>query len=183
MSTNSDGDGWARLRVLVADDNADGAESLALLLRMRGHDLRVATDGPAALREAEAGQPDVVILDLGLPGLDGYEVARRLRQRELEALRREPPLLIGVADHPDDETDRRATLAGIDLHLTSPVNHDLLQDILLRFAKSSHPADTPAQAGPKRRGKPAAHQPRGRRARPSPREPVAELLPQAGLGG
>jgi CheY-like chemotaxis protein len=183
MRTNSDGDGRARLRVLVADDNADGAESLALLLRMRGHDLRVATDGPAALCEAEAGQPDVVILDLGLPGLDGYEVARRLRQRELEAPRREPPLLIAVTDHRDDETRRRATLAGIDLHLPRPVNHDLLQDILLHFAVSSHPADAPARAGAKRHGKPAAQRPRSRRARLSPREPVAELQPQAGPGG
>jgi CheY-like chemotaxis protein/anti-sigma regulatory factor (Ser/Thr protein kinase) len=66
-------------RVLVVDDNADAAASLAMLLRLSGHDVRTAHDGPASLREAEAFRPEVVLLDIGLPRMDGYEVARRLR--------------------------------------------------------------------------------------------------------
>jgi CheY-like chemotaxis protein len=68
------------VRVLVVDDNADAADSLAVLLRMRGHDVRIAHDGPAALTLAEEVRPAIVLMDLGLPGMDGYQVARQLRQ-------------------------------------------------------------------------------------------------------
>jgi len=67
------------LRVLVVDDNDDSAQSMALWLRFRGHDVAVARDGAEALTEADRYQPEAVVLDLGLPGLDGVEVARRLR--------------------------------------------------------------------------------------------------------
>ena len=66
-------------RLLVVDDNQDAAVSLAMLLRLQGHEVRVAHDGPAALEMAKAYPPDVVFLDIGMPGMDGYEVARRLR--------------------------------------------------------------------------------------------------------
>src|SRR5262249_2694853 len=66
-------------RVLIVDDNADAAESLAMLLRSAGHQVMTAHDGPAALKTAEAVRPDAVLLDIGLPRMDGYEVARRLR--------------------------------------------------------------------------------------------------------
>src|SRR3954469_5124709 len=69
-----------RMRVLVVEDNADAARSAAALVRRWGHDVRVAFDGPTALREASEDEPDVVLLDIGLPGMDGYEVARRLRE-------------------------------------------------------------------------------------------------------
>jgi two-component system, OmpR family, response regulator len=117
------------LRVLVVEDNADAAESLALLLRMHGHQALIARDGHAALREAEASQPDVVLLDIGLPGLDGYEVARQIRGRS----RGKPPFVIAISGHADDEARRRAAEAGIDLHLAKPANYDELQDVLLRF--------------------------------------------------
>ena len=68
-------------RVLVVDDNVDAAESLAMLLRLGGHEVRVAYDGPTALRLAEAEPPEVAFLDIGMPGMDGYELARRFRER------------------------------------------------------------------------------------------------------
>jgi CheY-like chemotaxis protein len=67
-------------RVLVVDDSQDGADTLARLLRMEGHDVRAAADGPSALAAAAAFRPDVVLLDIGLPRMDGYEVAAQLRQ-------------------------------------------------------------------------------------------------------
>src|SRR5215831_19316248 len=69
----------ARRRILVVDDNVDAANSLAVLLRLEGHEVRVACDGPAALAAAQADPPEMVVLDLGMPGTDGFEVARRLR--------------------------------------------------------------------------------------------------------
>ena len=109
-------------RVLVVDDNA-AAESLALLLGLWGHQARVAHDGPAALRLAQEHRPDVVFLDLGLPGLSGYAVAQRLR--------REPDLaetlLVAVTG---SEEDGRSHEAGLDLHLTKPVDLDVLRRLL-----------------------------------------------------
>jgi CheY-like chemotaxis protein len=116
-----------RLRVLVVDDNADGAESLAILLRMHGHDPRVASDGPQALREAEEGRPDVVLLDLGLPGLNGYEVARRIREQPWG----HGMTLIAITGYADDTYRRRSAEAGIDLHLAKPVDFPELQALLL----------------------------------------------------
>src|ERR1700675_3513501 len=69
------------LRVLVVEDNIDAADSLSLLLRLYGHEVRVARTGPTALEMASASRPDVVLLDIGLPGMDGYQVARRLREK------------------------------------------------------------------------------------------------------
>ena len=69
------------MRVLVVDDNVDAADSLAMLLRLHGHEVQVARTGPTALEMASASRPDVVLLDVGLPGMDGYHVAKRLRER------------------------------------------------------------------------------------------------------
>src|SRR6185436_2174212 len=74
-------------RVLVVEDNPDAAESLAMLIRLQGHEARVARDGPEALSVVEGYRPEVALIDIGLPGIDGYEVARRLRAR---------PELLGV---------------------------------------------------------------------------------------
>lgn len=113
--------GGAR-RVLIVDDNADAAESLALLLRLKGHEVQVAHDGPQALAAAAALRPQVAILDIGLPGMDGYEVARRLR--ELPALAGVRLLaLTGYGQQPE----RQAALdAGFAQHFTKPVDPDEL---------------------------------------------------------
>jgi signal transduction histidine kinase/ActR/RegA family two-component response regulator len=115
-------------RVLAVDDNADAVESLALLLGVLGHEVRTASDGPAALETAAAFRPDVVLLDIGLPGMDGYEVARRLRD---EAGLKET-LLVAVTGYGQEEDRRRAEQAGFDAHLTKPAHPGELLAVLAR---------------------------------------------------
>jgi two-component system CheB/CheR fusion protein len=115
-------------RILAVDDNADAAESLALLLGVLGHEVRTAGDGPAALEAAAAFRPDVVLLDIGLPGMDGYEVARRMRD---QAGLKET-LLVAVTGYGQEEDRRRAEQAGFDAHLTKPAHPNELLAVLLR---------------------------------------------------
>jgi CheY-like chemotaxis protein len=114
-------------RVLVVDDNLDSAETMAEMLKLWGHDVRTAYDGPGALEAARAHQPDAVLLDLGLPLMDGYETARRLRQEGLAG-----KLLIAVTGFGGAEDRRRAAEAGFDTHLTKPVSPEALRELLLR---------------------------------------------------
>ncbi len=104
-------------RVLVVDDNADTAETLGHLLRASGHEVRLAGDGPAALAAASGFAPDVAILDIGLPTMDGYELARELRRREPQGLR-----LIALTGYGTASDRERAVNAGFDEHLTKPVD-------------------------------------------------------------
>jgi two-component system OmpR family response regulator len=117
------------LHILVVEDDPDCARSLALLLERFGHGTSVAPDGPSALAEARVHPPDVVLLDLALPGMDGYEVARRLHQGE----GRKPPFVIALSGFPDDAA-RRAE-AGIDLHLLKPADPEELAAMLERFRR------------------------------------------------
>jgi CheY-like chemotaxis protein len=110
------------LRVLVADDNRDAAETLAVVLRLEGHDVEVAHDGPTALLLFERHRPDVALLDVGMPGLDGYEVARRIRARADSA----HVLLIAVTGWGQEKDRRQSADAGFDYHLTKPVEPDAL---------------------------------------------------------
>jgi CheY-like chemotaxis protein len=113
-------------RILVVDDNTDGADSLALVLGLSGHDVRTAYDGPAAVEAATSFLPEVVLLDIGLPGIDGYEVARRLRKHPgLEEI-----LLVALTGYGQDEDRRRAEEAGFDVHLVKPVDASTLSQIL-----------------------------------------------------
>ena len=113
-------------RVLVVDDNIDAATTLQLLLKSLGHETCVAYDGQHALRMAAEFRPDTVLLDIGMPGLDGYEVARRLR-----ALKRERPLRIVAITGWGQEADRiRSREAGFDVHLVKPVDPSLLTSVL-----------------------------------------------------
>lgn len=124
-------------RILVVDDNVDAAESLALMLGYLGHETRVAHDGPSTLQIAAAFQPELVLLDIGLPGLDGYEVARRLRaQRETRAA-----VLVAITGYGQEEDRRRARKAGFDHHLTKPVDHDRLIFLIDTMVA---PVDVPA---------------------------------------
>ena len=113
-------------RVLVVDDNVDAAESLALLLRLQGHEVDTAHDGPAALRKAGAFRPEVVLLDIGLPGLDGYQVASRLRRRQ----RTKGALLVALTGYGQEEDQNRAFQAGFDRHLTKPVDPRVIYELL-----------------------------------------------------
>ncbi|MBI2877390.1 MAG: PAS domain-containing protein [Candidatus Tectomicrobia bacterium] len=113
-------------RILVVDDNMDAAKMLALILEALGHEVRVAYDGPTAIDTAMAYRPEVVLLDLGLPGMDGYEVARRLRQQEgLSGTR-----LAALTGYGHEEALRRSREAGFDHHLVKPVGVEELQRLL-----------------------------------------------------
>jgi PAS domain S-box-containing protein len=119
------------LRVLVVDDNVDTAESLAMLLKLYGHEVWPAHTGPKALEAAQAEQPDVILLDIGLPGMDGYEVARRLReQKGLEGA-----TLIAMTGYGEEADRRRSAEAGFDHHLVKPVDPASLQALLGTLGK------------------------------------------------
>ena len=115
-------------RVLVVDDNQDVADSLLIILQQQGHQVRAAHDGLTALKLAESYKPEVVLLDIGLPGLDGYEVARRLRALpELHGA-----LLIALTGYGQPDARRRALDAGFDVHLVKPVDPQTLTDLINR---------------------------------------------------
>lgn len=114
-------------RILVVDDNQDSAESLVILLRTAGHEVHTASDGLEAVDLAVALCPDVVLLDIGLPKLNGYEAARRIR----EQLRsRQPMLLVALTGWGQEEDRRRSTAAGFDHHLTKPVEFSTLKKLI-----------------------------------------------------
>ena len=108
------------------DDNRDAADSLALVLRLDGHQVTVAYDGPAALAVARAVRPDVVLLDLGMPGMDGYEVCRQLRRLpELAGAR-----VVAVTGWGQEADRRRSAEAGFDRHLVKPADPDVVRRLV-----------------------------------------------------
>ena len=113
-------------RVLVVDDNLDAAEGLAMLLSLRGHQVATAYDGQCAIEQAREMQPDVVLLDIGLPRIDGFEVARRLREEHP----RRPMLLVALTGYGQERDRVRAREAGFDHHLLKPVRLEMLEDLL-----------------------------------------------------
>ena len=115
-----------RRRVLIADDNRDAADSLAMLLRMDGHDVTVVHDGRQALATIDAVRPEVALLDIGMPGLNGYEVARQVRQGPL-GMR---ITLIAVTGWGQASDKARAAAAGFNQHLTKPIEPDALMQML-----------------------------------------------------
>jgi CheY-like chemotaxis protein len=127
-ATGRPGAGSASHRILIVDDNHDGADNLVLLCRMYGHEVDVAYDGMAGVERASAFRPDVVLLDIGLPGCDGYAVAREVRRsRAGDQLR-----IIGMTGYGRDEDRRRSRDAGFDLHLVKPIEPAQLFDLLSR---------------------------------------------------
>jgi CheY-like chemotaxis protein/two-component sensor histidine kinase len=113
-------------RILVVDDNVDAAQSLAMLLRLKGQDVQVVHDGPAALQVAQDHAPDMVFLDIGMPGMDGYEVCRRLRQQPgMDNVR-----AIALTGWGQEQDRRRSTEAGFDHHLVKPVEPAALEKLL-----------------------------------------------------
>jgi DNA-binding response OmpR family regulator len=114
-------------RILVVDDNVDAADSLAMLLQVRGDDVRIAYDGEEALAAARDFLPNVVLLDIGMPKFSGYEVARRIRDA------RGPGVLIVAITGWGQEQDRAsAREAGFDHHFTKPVDFEMLLGLLDR---------------------------------------------------
>jgi two-component system CheB/CheR fusion protein len=114
------------MRILVVDDNRDAAESLTTLLCVWGHDARAALNGASALEIAPEFAPSVVFLDISMPRMDGYEVARRLRR--IPALQH--ALLVAVTGYGRDDDRRKAEEAGFDLHVTKPIEPSLLPSLL-----------------------------------------------------
>ncbi|HUY32095.1 MAG TPA: ATP-binding protein [Pirellulales bacterium] len=114
------------LRVLVVDDNVDAAQSLAMLLEASGHDFRTAHDGPAALEAALDYLPDVVLLDIGMPTMDGYEVAEKMRRQP--ALKN--VMLVSMTGYGQESDRRRSREAGFDHHLVKPADFGKLRQIL-----------------------------------------------------
>ena len=118
------------VRVLLVDDNVDAAESLAMLLRLWGCEVVVAHDGPDALRAAETQRPEVALLDIGLPGMDGYELARRLRAAaDTRGLR-----LVALTGYGLAADRERALAAGFDEHLVKPASLEVVQQVIERLA-------------------------------------------------
>jgi CheY-like chemotaxis protein len=113
-------------RLLVVDDNKDAAESMSMLLEMWGHQVVFAYDGPSALETAEQWQPEAVFLDIGLPGMDGYEVAERMR----ELPQGKAAVLIAITGYGQDDDRLRSLRAGIDHHLVKPVAPDALRSLI-----------------------------------------------------
>ncbi len=131
-TTTADPQTSTRLRVLVVDDNVDGAETLAMMLELAGHDTRIVYDGEGVLEVAHGFLPDLVFLDIGLPGIDGYAVAGLLRADEtLRNVR-----LIALTGFAGDDDKRRTKEAGFDLHLTKPVSCSMVEDAISRVGGS-----------------------------------------------
>jgi CheY-like chemotaxis protein len=114
------------LRILVVDDNQDSAISMTLLLELQGHEVHVAHAGQTALRVATDKRPDVILLDIGMPGMNGYEVARQLRAQDEFA----DTLLVAITGYGRASDVKQTQSAGFDHHLVKPVDYDKLQAVL-----------------------------------------------------
>jgi CheY-like chemotaxis protein len=126
MPVQTDASAPRQRRVLVADDNRDAGETMAMLLRLDGHEVHVATDGLQAVEMFAREQPEVVILDIGMPGLSGHEVARRIRDQCGERA----VTLIAVTGWGQKADKDRAAASGFDHHFTKPVEPTVLSALL-----------------------------------------------------
>ncbi|MCA1685123.1 MAG: response regulator [Planctomycetia bacterium] len=138
MVEGSEGAGDS-LRVLVVDDNAHAADVLAKIIRLWGHETRVTHDGPGAIDEAKESLPDVVLLDIGLPGMDGYAVAREIRREH--AFRR--ITLVALTGYGREEDLEKAAGAGFDRHMLKPVPLEDLERLLADLAAAARPGPGP----------------------------------------
>ena len=116
-------------RILVVDDNADAADSLGMLLGARGDEVRIAYDGLEALAAENEFRPEVVLLDIGMPRLSGYDVARRIRDARGQSV-----LIVAITGWGQEEDRQRARDAGFNYHFTKPVDFEMLLDLIEREA-------------------------------------------------
>jgi two-component system CheB/CheR fusion protein len=123
------------LRILVVDDNQDSAISMTLLLELQGHEVHVAHAGKVALTIANDKRPDVILLDIGMPGMNGYEVAKHLRAQEAF----DNTLLVAITGYGRASDLKLTQSAGFDHHLVKPVDYDKLQAVLSSCSDSSGP--------------------------------------------
>jgi CheY-like chemotaxis protein len=113
-------------RILVVDDNLDAAKSLAMLLKFQGHNVQSSYDGPSALKAADAFRPEVVLLDLGMPRMDGYQVARQMRERPWGT----GVLIVALTGYGQNQDRQRTAEAGFNAHLLKPVDLRALGQLL-----------------------------------------------------
>jgi PAS domain S-box-containing protein len=137
-ASSAQGEGGRPLRVLVADDNRDAVETLSVLLRLQGHQVIVAYDGPTAYEAAKAAALDVALLDLGMPGMDGYELAQAIRS---EPWGQNLPL-VAVSGWGEKDDRLRTAAAGFDAHLTKPAAPDQLARVLAELCTQDGNAET-----------------------------------------
>jgi signal transduction histidine kinase/AmiR/NasT family two-component response regulator len=130
--TNGNGHRPAR-RILVADDNVDAAESLAMMLSIMGHTVRTAHDGAAAVELADQFRPDLILLDIGMPRLNGYQAARRIRRMPWA----ESAVLAALTGWGQDADKHRAAEAGFDRHFTKPLDPDALEQLLAEMGPAA----------------------------------------------
>ena len=119
------------LRILVVDDHRDSADTLTMLLKLWGHDVMQAYDGETAIAIVPDFDPDIVLIEIGMPEMDGYELARRLSGQS----RRSPMHIIAVTVYGQPQDVRRAYEAGFDCHLLKPVEETTLRAVLTRYGK------------------------------------------------
>ena len=131
-----------RFRILVADDNLDAAESLGMMLRLMGNDVRTVRDGLQALEEAATFRPDLALLDIGMPRLNGYDTARRIREQRWG----QEIVLVALTGWGQEEDKRKAAEAGFDRHFTKPVNPSELAALMTRLHADSTRQDKSAAA-------------------------------------
>jgi CheY-like chemotaxis protein len=144
MIPPAEANGRKRFHILVVEDYEDTAQSLAMLLKLHGHEVDIVCDGAQAITAALQQRPDVILLDIGLPGVNGYQVAATLRQ---EAWCKDT-LIIAVSGYGQAEDVRRSREAGIDHHLLKPVDSEALLGLLSRPEPQASPciAESPSEA-------------------------------------
>jgi CheY-like chemotaxis protein len=133
----SSGEVPCQKRVLVTDDNRDGADTLAMVIRLLGCEVRTAYDGPSAIAAVESFAPDVVFMDLGMPGMDGFEAARRIRALP----HGDDTVLIALTGWGQDRDREQTRRAGFDAHVVKPVDPAAVRDLL------GAPAELDGRAG------------------------------------
>ena len=126
--------------MLVVDDNRDAAEMVATVLEMEGHESKAVNDGMQALACVDEYEPEVIVLDIGLPGIDGYEVARRLRRLP----KTRDALLIALTGYGQSADQQHARDAGFDHHLVKPTDMDAVVRLIARWHET-HPGATPRE--------------------------------------
>src|ERR1700710_1115872 len=115
-------------RVLLVDDSVDAAEAMSMLLETLGHDVRTLHDGPSALAAIDGFAPEVVILDIGLPGMDGFELAREMRLRPAT----KSALMIALTGYGGEGDRQKSRDAGFDFHLVKPVSFTAIEDVIAK---------------------------------------------------
>jgi CheY-like chemotaxis protein len=119
-------------RILIADDNRDAAESMGMLLRLMGNDVRTVFDGVEAVEEAETFRPDLILLDIGMPKLNGYDAARRIREKGWS----QDTTLVALTGWGREDDKRKAAEAGFDRHFTKPIDPAVLERLIADFQSS-----------------------------------------------